>query len=67
MVGPAAKRVVAKDLVSRDECSERKACALVVAARSTVRYEGRRDAVMKYSRKDQARQLAEVLDGLGKP
>ena len=35
-------------------------------ATGTVRYEGRRDAVMKYSRKEQARQLAEVLDGLGK-
>ncbi len=41
MVGPAAKRVVVKDLASRGECSERKACALVVAARSTVRYERR--------------------------
>jgi len=36
-------------------------------ATGTVRYEGRRDAVMKYSRREQARQLAEVLDGLGRP
>jgi putative transposase len=38
VVGPAAKRLAVKDLVKRGKCSERKACTLVVAARSTVRY-----------------------------
>ncbi len=38
MVGPAAKRIVVKDVVGRGECSERKACTLVVAPRSTIRY-----------------------------
>ena len=41
MVGPAAKRAVAKDLAKRGQCSERKACTLVSAPRSTVRYERR--------------------------
>jgi len=41
VVGPAAKRAVAKDLAKRGQCSERKACTLVSAPRSTVRYERR--------------------------
>ena len=41
MVGPAAKRAVVKDLAKRGQCSERKGCDLVEAARSTVRYERR--------------------------
>lgn len=41
MVSPASKRTVAKGLVKRGRCSERKACELVEAPRSTVRYERR--------------------------
>jgi len=41
MVGPAVKRAVVHDLVSRGRCSERRACALVGAARMTVRYRRR--------------------------
>ena len=37
MVGPAAKRRVAKDLTQRGVCSERRACPALVAHRSTVR------------------------------
>jgi len=39
--GAPAKRAVAKDLVKRGRCIERKACGLVEKARSTVRYERR--------------------------
>lgn len=41
MVGPAARRATVKDLVQQGQCSERKACELVNAARSSVRYERR--------------------------
>ena len=41
MVGPAAKRITVKGLAKRGQCSERKACGLVDAPRSTVRYERR--------------------------
>jgi len=41
VVSPAAKRAVAKDLVKRGRCSERKACELVEAPRSMVRYKRR--------------------------
>lgn len=37
MVGPAAKRRVAKDLTQRGACSERRACTVLDAHRSTVR------------------------------
>lgn len=38
MVGPVAKRSVVRGLVQQGKCSQRKACALVRAARSMVRY-----------------------------
>ena len=41
MVSPADKRAVARGLVERGECSERRACELVETARSTVRYKRR--------------------------
>lgn len=41
MVSPAGKRAVARDLSRRGCCSERKACELVDATRSTVRYKRR--------------------------
>lgn len=41
MVSPAAKRAVARDLVKRGRCSERRACELVEAPRATVRYQRR--------------------------
>jgi len=41
VVSPADKRAVARGLVERGECSERRACELVETARSTVRYKRR--------------------------
>ena len=41
MVSPAAKRTAARDLAKRGRCSERKACEVIEAPRSTVRYECR--------------------------
>ena len=41
MVSPVAKRAVARHLVRRGRCSERKACKLVKTSRSTVRYKRR--------------------------
>jgi len=41
VVSPAAKRAVANDLAKRGKCSERKACDLLDAARSRIRYECR--------------------------
>lgn len=40
-MSPAAKRAAAKDLVKRGRCSERRACAVLEAPRSTVRYQRR--------------------------
>lgn len=41
MVGPSAKRSAARDLVKRNRCSQRRACALLGVARMTARYQRR--------------------------
>ena len=74
MVGPAAQRRVARGLVQRGACSERRACCVLAARRSTVRYVRRikpdehalRERIKELANKHKRYGYRRIADRLGK-
>src|SRR5687768_10971411 len=57
MVGPSARKAAVKALVQEGQCSERKACEVLSAPRSSVRYRPRR-AVKDWALREHIQTLA---------